>query len=120
MGSSSGSGSGASSGGGSNSGTSGGDAAAGDASPFDASFEGGSGDGAPSEGDSAGSDSAGGDSATPDGEGGPSACTADPLEDATCGGSLPAHFVRCVVPYAKPAACQSLSIGNVTDTYCCP
>ena len=56
----------------------------------------------------------------PLGDGGSFGCTADPASNSLCGGGNPPHFYRCVVPYMQPAACQVLSIGNATDTYCCP
>ena len=54
------------------------------------------------------------------GDGGSFGCTADPAGNAMCTGGNPPHFYRCVVPYMQPAACQTLSIGNAKDTYCCP
>jgi hypothetical protein len=53
---------------------------------------------------------------------GASACTPDPSSDAQCAdaGGTP-HFYRCVGPSEQPpAGCQLLSVGNVTDLYCCP
>jgi hypothetical protein len=47
-------------------------------------------------------------------------CTADPGGNAMCGGSRPQDLYRCVFPYFVPLGCQILSIGNATDTYCCP
>jgi hypothetical protein len=64
-------------------------------------------------------DSEAGDGTTV-GDGGSFGCTADAAWNAMCDGEKPQHFYRCVSPYMQPAACQVVSIGNVTDTYCCP
>jgi hypothetical protein len=48
-------------------------------------------------------------------------CTADSAGDATmCGGVKPPHYYRCVFPYQEPKGCQQLTVGNATDTFCCP
>jgi hypothetical protein len=47
-------------------------------------------------------------------------CTAQPSGDATnCGGSRPAHYYMCVLTMLA-APCVILSIGDVTNTFCCP
>ncbi len=47
-------------------------------------------------------------------------CTAEPSGDATnCGGSRPAHYYVCALTMLA-APCVTLSIGDVTNTFCCP
>ncbi len=47
-------------------------------------------------------------------------CTAQPGGDATnCGGSRPAHYYICTLTMLA-APCATLSIGDVTNTFCCP
>ncbi len=46
-------------------------------------------------------------------------CQADPQVDSQCGGTKPPHFYRCILTMlASP--CVILSIGDVTNTFCCP
>jgi hypothetical protein len=47
-------------------------------------------------------------------------CTAQSSSNAQCGGTRPPHYYRCMVPYQQLSGCVSLTIGNATDTYCCP
>lgn len=47
-------------------------------------------------------------------------CTAQPAGDAAnCGGSKPPHFYTCILTMLA-APCAMLSIGDVTNTFCCP
>jgi hypothetical protein len=47
-------------------------------------------------------------------------CTARPESDATlCGGSRPPHYYTCTLTMLA-APCTMLSIGDVTNTFCCP
>jgi hypothetical protein len=47
-------------------------------------------------------------------------CTARPESDAIqCGGSYPPHFYTCILTML-PAPCKTMSIGDVTNTFCCP
>jgi hypothetical protein len=55
-------------------------------------------------------------SAQADGNG----CTARPDGDATfCGGTKPAHFYACVMTMLTDP-CVIVSIGDMTNTFCCP
>jgi hypothetical protein len=46
------------------------------------------------------------------------ACAANPSGDSQCTGATP-HLYVCVLAQG-PSGCTVRSIGNVTDTYCCP
>jgi hypothetical protein len=47
------------------------------------------------------------------------ACIATPAQDSTCTASATPHFYRCILStLASP--CVTQSIGDVTNTYCCP
>jgi hypothetical protein len=47
-------------------------------------------------------------------------CTPVASRDSMCGAGKPPHFYRCILERIVPSRCLVLSIGNVTDTYCCP
>ena len=47
-------------------------------------------------------------------------CTAQPAGDSvSCGGSKPPHFYTCILTMLA-APCAIVSIGDVTNTFCCP
>ena len=47
-------------------------------------------------------------------------CTAHPEYDSTiCGGSYPPHYYACILTMLA-APCTTMSIGDVTNTFCCP
>ena len=47
------------------------------------------------------------------------ACIATPAQDSTCTASATPHFYRCILStLASP--CVAQSIGDVTNTFCCP
>lgn len=47
-------------------------------------------------------------------------CTARPEGDATyCGGTKPAHYYTCTLTMLTDP-CATVSIGNVTNAFCCP
>jgi hypothetical protein len=46
------------------------------------------------------------------------ACVAVAAQDSMCSGQTP-HFYRCVGS-ELPAPCVTRSIGDLTNTYCCP
>lgn len=47
-------------------------------------------------------------------------CTAQPAGDATfCGGTLPPHYYGCILSML-PDPCVAVSIGDVTNGFCCP
>ncbi len=47
-------------------------------------------------------------------------CTALPASDSTmCVGSYPPHFYRCILTMLS-SPCVTLTIGDVTNTFCCP
>ena len=47
------------------------------------------------------------------------ACIATPAQDSTCTASATPHFYRCILSELA-APCVTQSIGDVTNTYCCP
>jgi hypothetical protein len=46
------------------------------------------------------------------------ACVALPAQDPTCSGATP-HFYSCFLA-SLPAPCVRKTVGDATDTYCCP
>jgi hypothetical protein len=46
-------------------------------------------------------------------------CTVDSAGDSQCGADGPMHYVRCILT-TLPPPCVEQSIGNVTNTFCCP
>jgi len=46
-------------------------------------------------------------------------CDARPEGDAMCSGVTP-HYVACVGDTPQNTGCKVRTIGNLTDTYCCP
>jgi len=46
-------------------------------------------------------------------------CDARPDGDAMCSGVTP-HYVACVGDTPQNTGCKVRTIGNLTDTYCCP
>jgi hypothetical protein len=99
-----------------------GDAGSGDATT-QPTAEGGSEDGASPDGGGPDAGEGGASDAGADSPGDAAgACIPDPSSDSQCAhvGGLP-HLVRCVGPgVPPPAGCQLLSVGDVTDLYCCP
>ena len=47
------------------------------------------------------------------------ACIATPAQDSTCTASATPHYYRCILSELPPP-CVIDSIGDVTNTYCCP
>ncbi|MFO0565730.1 MAG: hypothetical protein U0263_08710 [Polyangiaceae bacterium] len=74
-------------------------------------------------GGSAGLSSGGGAGAGSGGSAGAAGgnCKAEPSQDSQCVGTPP-HFQACSngAPYAPPAGCVNIYIGNATDFWCCP
>lgn len=68
---------------------------------------------------SGGSPQMGGSQATSGGRTSIIGCSARPDGDAMCSGATP-HFFTCVGDTPQNTGCEIRSIGDMTDTYCCP
>jgi len=68
---------------------------------------------------SGGSPQVGGSHATTGGRTSLLGCAADPAWDAMCSKDTP-HYMTCVGDTPQNTGCKVRTIGDMTDTYCCP